>query len=217
MSDPRRHPPETAPADPHLERTDRELLRVLDADFARAAALAGEWLVCAPGCTDCCIGPFPITRLDGLRLRRGMLELERSEPARAAAVRARARAAAAALRPEFPGDPVSGRLADDPQRLDPFFERQRALACPALDPASGLCELYDQRPVSCRTYGPPVRFGEHAAPPCELCFRGAPPHEIERCRIEPDRGGLEQALLSRIGAAADEDWETLVAFALVDE
>ena len=215
MSGARRSPAQPIAAGPRVARADGELLRVLDADFARAAALAGAWLVCAPGCTDCCIGPFPITRLDVLRLRQGLAELERSEAARAAAVRARARAAVALLRQEFAGEAATGRLADEPERLDPFLDRHRDLACPALDPASGLCELYDHRPVSCRTYGPPVRFGSHAAPPCALCFRGAGPEEVERCRIEPDRAGLEEALLARIGASAGEDWETLVAFALV--
>jgi len=190
---------------------------VLDADFARAAKLAGGWLKCAPGCTDCCIGPFPITRLDVLRLRRGMSELARAEPARAAAVRERARVALATLRADFPGDAASGRLLDDPSRLDPFFELHHAMACPALDARNGLCELYAHRPVSCRTYGPPVRFGDQTAPPCELCFREAPKGEIERCRIEPDRAGLEEAILSRLGATAAEDWETLVAFALLPD
>jgi len=60
-----------------------------------------------------------------------------------------------------------------------------------------------------------VRFGRHAVPPCELCFRGAPQREIERCRIEPDRAGIEDAVLSRLGAMAEQDWETLVAFALL--
>ena len=163
--------------------TDRELLRVLDDDWAEAARRTGAWLVCRPGCTDCCIGPFPITRLDAERLARGLAELTEIEPDRAERVRERARRA---LR--------TAAEDDEP--------------CPALDPSSGSCDLYAWRPVSCRTYGPPVLIGEVREPPCVLCFVGASTAEIERCRIEPDRDDLEGVLLG-----GDES-ETTVASVL---
>ena len=84
----------------------------------------------------------------------------------------------------------------------------------SIDPSTGRCDLYDWRPVSCRTYGPPARFGKEDAPPCRLCFRGAAPGVIERCRIEPDREGLEETILRGLGVRGGEDWETLIAFAL---
>ena len=58
-----------------LRRADQRLLRSLDRDFAEAARRAGSRLACRPGCSECCIGPFPITRLDVWRLRRGLEEL----------------------------------------------------------------------------------------------------------------------------------------------
>jgi len=200
------------PTDPG--RADAQLLGELEASCARARELAGPWLACGPGCDECCHGPFPITRLDLRRLRRGLAELRRREPERAAALVDRARRAVATLRPGFPGDPDTGRLDLDESRLDAFFERHGALACPALEPGSGRCELYAWRPVSCRTYGPPVRFGEDPSPPCRLCFVGAPVAEIERCRVEPDPDGIEAVTLARAGVAAGEDWETLIAHAL---
>ena len=184
---------------------------MIERDFSESARRAGDWLVCRPGCTECCIGPFPITRLDALRLREGLAALE---PARAAAVVARARNAVAELEDGFPGDHAAGRLADDEAALDRFFERHAARACPALDTTSGRCELYEARPVSCRTYGPPVSFAGEPAPPCRLCFVGADPATIERCRFEPDPEGLEQRVLAKLGFTAGEDWETLIAFAL---
>jgi Fe-S-cluster containining protein len=187
---------------------------VLDSDFADAARRAGGWLRCAPGCSDCCIGPFSITRLDARRLARGLVELDARDPARARAVRERAARTATLLATDFPGDTATGRLEDDEARLDRFFERHAGLACPALDPATRTCDLYDARPVTCRTYGPPARFGDERTAPCALCFQGADADTIERCRIEPDRDGLEEALLRQLGAAGDADWETLVAFAL---
>jgi len=196
------------------EAADRQLLRVIDDGFARAAAVAGPWLVCAPGCDDCCHGPFPVTVLDADRLRRGLAELERSDPARTRAIGERAREAVRQLSDGFPGEIETGRLRPEPEALDRFFERHARLACPALDPASGRCELYDWRPVACRTYGPPLRFAGIDAAHCPLCFRGAGEQEIERCRTEPDAGGLEQAMLATTGVPPGEEWETLIAFAL---
>lgn len=203
-----------AVAAPGVERADRELLRVLDRDFAEAARRAGAWLLCSPGCSDCCHGPFPITRLDVRRLRQGLAELRREDPPRAERLVRRAERAIAMLSDGFPGDPGSGRLTPETSRLDPYLQRHHALACPALDAGRGLCELYDWRPVPCRTFGPPLRFGGVSSPPCDLCFAGASREEVERCRVEPDRGALEQAILQRLGASQDEDWETLIPFAL---
>jgi hypothetical protein len=44
--------------------------------------------------------------------------------------------------------------------------------CPALDPGSGACVLYDWRPLSCRTFGPPVRVAREDLPPCECASAG---------------------------------------------
>jgi Fe-S-cluster containining protein len=195
-----------------LERADRRLLRVLDASMAEAtarAARSGHDLACRPGCTGCCHGPFPINGLDAARLRRGLADLASRDPERAAALVERARALLPILRPDFPGDPESGILADD-DSADPYFERHASLPCPALDPATGCCELYSWRPLSCRTFGPPVRIGEADLPPCDLCFQGASPEEIEACRVEPDPEGIEERLIDRF----DAEHETLIALVL---
>jgi Fe-S-cluster containining protein len=197
------------------EQADRELLDRVDREFARAARSAGDWLRCAPGCDDCCHGPFPITALDVRRLQLGLAELERTDPGRAGRIRRRAEATVLRLREGYPGDPRTGRLDQDKAALDAFFERHVSMACPALEPGSGRCELYDWRPVSCRTFGPPARFAGVDVAPCELCFRGADSETIERCRTEPDPDGLEQAILAALGRRAETEWETLIAFALV--
>ena len=202
----------TAVASASLEQGDARLLAGLDRDFAAVAALAGAELVCAPGCSECCHGPFPVTRLDVWRLRRGLRELERREPSRAARLRERARRAVEILNDGYPGDRQSGKLVADGAALDAFFERHGALPCPALDPSTDRCELYTWRPVACRTYGPPLRFGDEAAPPCRLCFRQAGPALTERCRMEPDEAGREESLLRRLGVEPGAEWETLIAF-----
>ena len=192
---------------------DRELLVVLEQGFAQAARRAGDHLVCAPGCSDCCHGPFPITPLDVRRLRDGLRELERKDPERAAGLRRRARVAVEVLAEGFPGDPASGRIRIDMDELDRFFERHRAMACPALD-AAGRCELYQHRPVGCRDYGPPLVYDGEPAPPCPLCFKDATPDEVERCRYEPDPTDIESEILAQLVEGPDEEWQTLIAFAL---
>jgi Fe-S-cluster containining protein len=196
-----------------LERADHELLRVIDGGFRKVSAKAGPWLQCAPGCSDCCMGPFPITRLDQWRLTRGLSWLQSIDPQRAQEVRRRARSAAATVAGDYPGEAGTGRLDDDETRREAFFERFDGLACPVLDPATGRCDLYDWRPIPCRTYGPPLRQGQEQVPACRLCFVGASAETLEGCRLEFDPEGLEEAALEVMGADAG-DWETIVAFAL---
>jgi len=210
--DPR--PPTAAPDDESVERMDERLLKVLADGFEAAARRAGPWLVCRSGCSECCHGPFPITRLDASRLRREFETLRISRPGQASTIDRRAREAVAALDAGFPGEHASGRLVVDEETLDRFFERHASMPCPALDPGSGRCELYAARPVACRTYGPPLRFGAEEAPACRLCFQGADATTVEHCRYEPDPAALEDGLLSRLGVRAGEEWETLIAFAL---
>src|ERR1700683_3175757 len=62
---------------------DQALIQIVDSALAEAARRSGEWLVCRPGCTQCCIGVFPINQLDAVRLRRGFADLEKREPKRA--------------------------------------------------------------------------------------------------------------------------------------
>jgi len=49
--------------------TDDALIQIVDAALAEAARRSGPWLLCRPGCAQCCLGEFPITQLDAARLR----------------------------------------------------------------------------------------------------------------------------------------------------
>ena len=88
--------------------SDQHLIQIVDAALAEATQKSGEWLVCRAGCTQCCMGAFSITQLDALRLRRGLAELEITDPARAARVRERVQESVARLSADFPGDPATG-------------------------------------------------------------------------------------------------------------
>ena len=85
--------------------------------------------------------------------------------------------------------------------------------CPALDPVSGNCELYESRPMTCRVFGPPVQ-AEEGLGVCELCFQGATEKEIAACEMKPDPDDLEAALLRELEEQTGTHGNTIVAFAL---
>lgn len=189
---------------------DRELIQIMDAAWADASRRAGAHLACRPGCTQCCHGPFPINALDAARLREGMAALAHSNPALAQAVESRARAWLAQNGPGFPGDLQSGILSDTDEARERFDDFANEAPCPALDPATGRCDLYASRPMTCRVFGPPVRMETGALGCCELCFTTAAPEQIAACEM-PVPHDLEEDLLAAIG----DPRETVVAFALL--
>jgi Fe-S-cluster containining protein len=195
---------------------DAQLVQILDAALADAARRSGDWLVCRPGCTQCCVGVFAVSQLDAQRLRTGMAELEAGDPARAAAVRDRARDSIARLSPDFPGDPATGLLAETDEALAAFEDFANDEPCPALDPATGLCDLYASRPTTCRVFGPPVRSEEEdALGVCELCFHGATEEDIAACEMIVDPDNLEEQLLSDLEEETGLRGSTIVAYCLV--
>jgi Fe-S-cluster containining protein len=171
--------------------SDVELIQIVDRALAEAARRSGSWLVCRPGCTQCCHGPFEITLLDAQRLRKGLAELERDDPERADAVRDRAR-----------HDALVAAFSDD----DP---------CPALDPETGTCDLYASRPITCRCFGPPVLCESRAVGVCELCFHGASDQEIAACLVDFDPDGLESELIDALERETAQRGMTTVALSLI--
>jgi len=193
---------------------DRTLIQIVDAALGEAARKSGAWLVCRVGCTQCCIGPFPIGQLDARRLQSGLADLEARDPARAAGVRARARESVARISSGFPGDPATGILDESEEAEERFASFADDEPCPALDPETGACDLYAARPITCRAFGPPVRCGSDAVGVCELCFVGASDDEIAACEVEADVEGLESALLTELEETTGARGQTIVAFAL---
>src|SRR5712692_1380263 len=115
---------------PRIEASDRALIQIVDAAVAEAARKSGPWLVCRMGCTQCCIGPFPISQLDALRLQRGLRELEAHDPERALRLRDRARRSVARIARDFPGDPVTGQLAEGEAAEERFANFADDEPCP---------------------------------------------------------------------------------------
>jgi len=196
-----------------LPAGDRQLVQILDAGLADAARRSGDWLVCKPGCTQCCIGVFAIHQLDAARLQQGLEELTSSDPGRFQSVRERARKSVERLTQGFPGDPITG-LLDPSEEAEALFEDfANDEPCAALDPATGLCDLYLHRPVTCRVFGPPVR-SEQGLGVCELCYHGATEEEIAACEMAVDPEGREAELVQEFEQSSGKDGRTLVAFAL---
>jgi Fe-S-cluster containining protein len=198
----------------HLPARDAELVQIMDASLAESARRAGAFLACRVGCTQCCHGAFAINALDAARLRAGMTELRATNPSLAAEIERRARAWLAEYGPLFPGDRNSGALGNSVEDQARFEDFADDAACPALDPATGRCDVYAWRPMTCRVFGPPVRAaGEDGAEGlghCELCFIGATPEQVAACEM-PVPQDFEAELLDEICSPAD----TVVAFALL--
>lgn len=187
---------------------DQELVQIMDVALADAARRAGSWLACRPGCTQCCHGAFAINALDVARLQAGMHVLRAEDPARAAALVQRAKAWIAEFGPEFPGDALTGVLGTSDEDEARFEEFANDAPCPALNPETGLCDVYEWRPMTCRVFGPPVRMGD-ALGCCELCFVGASEDQIAACEM-PVPHELEEKLVDETGDAR----ETVVAYAI---
>jgi len=195
---------------------DRELVQIMDAALADAARRAGSWLVCRAGCTQCCYGAFAINQLDRARLREGLRELRRENPALAESLERRARAWLAEYGDLFPGSIETGLIGESELDRQRFKEFANDAPCPALDPASGRCDVYEWRPMTCRVFGPPVRAmapdgNENGLGYCELCFEGATADEIAACEMTVP-GELEQKIVDELGAG-----ETIVAFAMLQD
>ena len=194
-------------------RRDQKLIQIVDSALADSTRRSGDWLVCRPGCTQCCIGAFAINQLDALRLRRGLVDLEKRDAARAGRIRKRARESVARLSADFPGDLISGVLDEGEEAERRFADFANDEPCPVLDPETGFCELYESRPMTCRVFGPPVR-SEDGLGVCELCFQGASAQEIAACEMKPDPDDLESRLLQEVEKKTGKRGNTIIAFCM---
>ena len=194
-----------------LPAGDAELVQIVDKAFADAAMRSGAWLACRPGCNQCCTGVFRISLLDRERLRHGLVLLQQQDPTAALPLMHRIQQARDRLAGGFPGDAASGVLGSSEDAVDAFEDFANEEVCPVLDPAGGTCSLYAHRPITCRTFGPPVQTDGGAYGVCELCFVGAPETAVRNGELHLPDPAREEALLLDTGG----DSETIVAFAFL--
>lgn len=188
--------------------SDKELVCIMDAALADAVRRAGSWLACKPGCAQCCTGVFRISQLDAARLQEGLSQLEKVDASAAAALRERIQRSRDGMTCSFPGDIKTGVLADGEDAEAAFEEFGDDEVCPVLNPLDGTCTLYSHRPMTCRTFGPPVAT-EAGFGTCELCFQGAPDSAVAAAELHLPPPELEEQLILQLGNVG----ETIVAFA----
>jgi Fe-S-cluster containining protein len=196
-------------------KRDLELVQIVDEALSDAAQRAGGWLVCRPGCTQCCVGAFVINQLDAVRLRDGIHSLRQTDPVRAERVRHRAGAYLERIHYDFPGDIISGLIDEDAEEDGRFDSFANDEVCPAVDPETGTCDLYQFRPMTCRVFGPPVRNEDGNLSVCELCFHGATNDQIAACELVPDPNHIEDELIEELSGAG-KTRNTIVAFVLAE-
>ncbi|HZY61686.1 MAG TPA: YkgJ family cysteine cluster protein [Edaphobacter sp.] len=190
------------------------LIQIVDAALADATRRSGSHLVCKPGCSQCCIGVFPIAHQDAARLLGGLEALTQIDPERASRIHARVKDSLPRLDPWFPGDRNTGILNEDDDAAILFEEFANDEPCPALDSEHGTCDLYEHRPILCRTFGPPMRTAEDNLATCELCFIYATTEEIAACELDPIIPAQEEASNEAFNAAHGLHGQTIVAYAL---
>ncbi|RSL19398.1 putative zinc- or iron-chelating protein [Edaphobacter aggregans] len=190
------------------------LVQIVDIAVADAYHRGGHHLVCKPGCSQCCIGVFPIAHEDAGRLREGLATLIQTDPKRATRIRTRVAESLTRLNPWFPGDLTTGILNEDHEAAILFEEFANDEPCPVLDPTTGTCDLYKHRPILCRTFGPPMRTEENNLATCELCFIHASTEEIAACELDPTIPAQEQASNEAYNNAHNLHGQTLIAYAL---
>ena len=80
-----------------------DLIQIVTTALASATLRSGAHLVCHPGCTQCCIGVFPIADEDAARLREGLAALATQDPAKSDRINQRVKESLTRLDPWFPG------------------------------------------------------------------------------------------------------------------
>ena len=152
--------------------------------------------------------------LDAARLWAGMRALRAADLHKAGAIAQRAKAWIAEFGPEFPGDRATGILGRSEEEQARFEGFANDAACPALNPATGLCDVYEWRPITCRVFGPPTQWcrtedGQAwAAVSCALRARAKT--RLRACEM-PVSHELEERLVEEVGDAG----ESVVAFPLL--
>jgi Fe-S-cluster containining protein len=170
----------------------KQAFEIASAAWDRAAArtVPGE-IACRAGCFGCCVGLFDISLPEAELVREGVSRLAAED--RHDVVR-RARQIVEETAAAFPGDARAGLL--DPDRSeeedDDYFAVVADRACPMLELPSGRCRIYEERPITCRSYGFAwARDGAVFHPPCGLNLPGA---DGERqLETSVDIGLLDQA------------------------
>jgi Fe-S-cluster containining protein len=148
------------------DETYKRILDHADEFFKSVIDAQPQNLQCGRGCSLCCYGLFEIGSGDVPVIAEGLAKLH---PMRRKKIIRKAIAIIAESRhPDL--------RSCSPVDKEKFFNRTASVPCPALS-ENGECEIYESRPLVCRTFGLPLRDrARYIGDVCELNFDGAP-HE----------------------------------------
>ena len=141
----------------------RNILERADAFFGEVTASQPQNLQCGRGCSLCCYGLFEIGSGDVPILAEGLASLH---PSRRKRIVRKAQ--------EIIESSAHPNLREcSPAEKKAFYKRTASVACPALSD-QGECQIYEARPLVCRTFGLPLRDGDqYLSDVCELNFTAA--------------------------------------------
>lgn len=144
--------------------TYKQILDRADQHFAAVIESQPRNLQCGKGCSLCCYGLFEIGSGDVPLIAEG---LEKLHPMR------RRKIIRKAL--EIVESSAHPNLREcPPEEKEAFFDRTQGTPCPNLD-ENGACQMYEHRPLVCRTFGLPLRDGKKfLGDVCELNFIKSP-------------------------------------------
>ena len=142
-----------------MEQTKIEAYRcLLEEAFAwkkKASKQLKGLIHCTKGCSHCCHGLFYISYLDLLLLREGFRRLPADTRQ---GIIENARGIKKKMK-EFFGIDRFNQLDD--HREDIFYNKFKGFPCPFLNPDTGECRIYDERPYICRLQGIPFYDGKN--------------------------------------------------------
>ncbi len=145
----------------------KRILQHADEFFNSIAASQAKNVTCRRGCSLCCYGLFEIGSADVPVIADGLAALHPMR--RKKIIRRAIEIIAESRHPNLRGC--------SPVDKEKFFNRTASVPCPALS-ESGECQIYESRPLVCRTFGLPLREGDrYIGDVCELNFNDAPQEE----------------------------------------
>ncbi|HVT03462.1 MAG TPA: YkgJ family cysteine cluster protein [Thermoanaerobaculia bacterium] len=147
----------------------KRLLARADEHFRKVAAAQPVNVTCGSGCSFCCYGLFEISAADVVVIGDALDTLD---------PRTRSRLVRKARKiVKDTAHPAIGSISEEDKEA--FFDQTAVVPCPALGD-DGCCEIYESRPLVCRTFGLPLRDGDQTHDEvCELNFQEAAPGELQ--------------------------------------
>jgi len=139
---------------PYFQRYE-ELVSKSDEAFERVKKAYAECVKCEEKCADCCYALFDLTLVEALYINTKFNEkIKESERAGLLEKANRADRRVHKLKRQAHRDLQAGKSEDE---ILAGLARER-IRCPLLNEAE-LCDLYDNRPLTCRFYGIPTAIG----------------------------------------------------------